>query len=189
MNSPENTEQPVLSQESASPNIQGSFLGNRLLFPILFGIFGLVFIAAVGWLVLSPKSIAPKKPITPDQSAPVKVVCKRFTNLEEALQNIEIACVLDLSDKKIAHVPATITTLTKLNVLSLKNNSFSTFPVEIANMTSLVTLDLSNNQITTFPNSLSGLQQLQILIVTGNNISEVEKNRIKQLLPTTNITF
>jgi len=117
------------------------------------------------------------------------VVCKRFTSLDEALKNVEIACVLDLSNQNLATVSTDIKKLTKLNELSLKNNKLTEFPSAITGIPTLVTLDLSNNQIRQFPQDFGKLIKLQSLTLTGNNISESEKTKLKQLFPNTGITF
>lgn len=117
------------------------------------------------------------------------VVCKRFTDLNEALKNIEIACVLDLSNQNLATVPGDVNKLTKLNDLSLKGNKLTSFPPVILEVPTLITLDLSGNQISQFPEGLGKLTKLQSLNLAGNNISESEKTKLKQLFPNTGITF
>ncbi|TSC66075.1 MAG: small GTP-binding protein, partial [Microgenomates group bacterium Gr01-1014_80] len=89
------------------------------------------------------------------QSAAPRVVCKRFTSLKEALANVEIACVLDLSNQNLTSVPADITKLIKLNELSLKGNKLTALPPALLQLNNLVSLDLSDNQITDLPKGIS----------------------------------
>lgn len=139
----------------------------------------------------------------------IKVVCKRFTNFKEALDAIDIACVLDLSDQDLNSVPKDITKLTKLNELSLKGNKLTQFPTELLSMINLISLDLSDNQITEVPPDLNKLENLQsldlsnnkisslpkelgrilILKLTGNPIPDEEQKSIKELFPQAEITF
>lgn len=152
-------------------------------------------------------------PPPPNQSAvSPKVVCKRFENLDEALKNIDIACVLDLSNQKLTEVPAQISQLTKLNELSFKNNNLTEVPKEVLNITTIISLDLSsnqilslppeisqlinlqlldlsNNQLTAIPRQIQSLIQLHTLKLTGNELSLEDKETIKKLLPATQITF
>lgn len=134
------------------------------------------------------------------------VICRRFTDLAEALNNIEIACVLDLSNQNLNTLPENITKLTKLNKIILSNNSFTQFPEILTEIDTLIDIDLSNNQITSIPASITELKSLQImnfsnnslttlptefssleslnaLILTGNKFSNDEQARIKQLMP------
>jgi len=111
------------------------------------------------------------------------VVCKRFTNLEEALKNIEIACVLDLSKQGLTELPKDIAKLIKLNELSLKGNKLTSFPQPLLEMPTIISLDLSGNQINKFPDDLDQLTNLQILKLSGNNFPESEKARILKLFP------
>src|SRR3989344_5386043 len=120
----------------------------------IISIIGLSTVVIIGSLIYTKTNLF--KPKTESQadrsinqsinesiaSAP-PVVCKRFTSLEEALKNVEIACVLDLSNQNLATVSADIKKLTKLNELSLKNNKLTEFPSAITGIPTLVTLDLS----------------------------------------------
>lgn len=117
------------------------------------------------------------------------VVCKRFTDLSEALGAIDIACVLDLSDKGLESVPAGVAKLTKLNDLSLAKNKLTAFPSIILGMETLISLDLSGNQISQIPDGIANLKNLQSLKLTGNNLSEAEKDKVKKLFPSLSIGF
>ncbi len=143
---------------------------------------------------------------------PVKVICKQFSLLDEALKNIDIACVLNLSEQKLETVPNDISKLTKLNELSLKGNNLTKFPTEVLAATTLMSLDLSDNQITQipaeinqlvslqaldlsgnkltqFPKEIGSLSVLHSLKLTGNNLGQSEKDNIKKLLPNAEIVF
>lgn len=173
-------------------------------------LIGLILIFVI--LFLNLKGFTTKK----DTSAPVsnqslkqQIVCKRFTNLEEALNNVNIACVLDLSSQDLDKVSDRISKLEKLNELSLKNNRLTSIPKEVTILKNLITLDLSDNQIATISANIADLSNLQILDLsnnkitnlpdelsklplsslklTGNPISSSEKEKIKKLLPVTGI--
>ena len=110
-----------------------------------------------------------------------RVVCARFTNLENALLNIEKACVLDLSNQNLAALPSDVTKLKNLNEISLSNNKFKTFPNQLLSLQALLSIDLSNNQISELPASISDLKDLQLLDLSNNNISKVEQEKIKAM--------
>jgi hypothetical protein len=99
------------------------------------------------------------------------VMCRRFTDLNEALQAISIACILDLSGKDLTEIPDEITKLTKLNEINLSNNKFTAFPPQLLNIPTLISINLSKNQLTATPD-VSKLTNLQSLILTGNPIKD-----------------
>jgi len=143
----------------------------------IISIIGLSTVVIIGSLIYTKTNLF--KPKTESQadrsinqsinesiaSAP-PVVCKRFTSLEEALKNVEIACVLDLSNQNLATVSADIKKLTKLSELTLKGNKLISLPKFILEMPTLVHIDLS-----------------------GNNISPNEQLKIRGLIPNVLITF
>src|SRR3989344_7209493 len=99
----------------------------------------IVSVAVVSGSFLYTKFNQPQKPQDKVQNQTLlpsspPVVCKRFTNLDEALKNIEIACVLDLSKQNLTYLPGSILKLKNLTDLSLKNNKLSMFPTVIFNM-------------------------------------------------------
>lgn len=92
-----------------------------------------------------------EKSANESQKTPEKVVCKRFTSLDEALNNIEIACVLDLSGQSLTEVPQGVYKLTKINEIDLSDNKLTRFPTDLLKLEGLISLDLSNNQISSIP--------------------------------------
>src|SRR3989338_3522530 len=148
----------------------------------------IVSVAVVSGSFLYTKFNQPQKPQDKVQNQTLlpsspPVVCKRFTNLGESLKNIEIACVLDLSNQNLTTVPNDITKLTKLNELNLSNNKFTSIPASVLDVSTLITLNLSNNQISKAPQNLGKLTNLQSLNLSENNFSENEKNRIITIFP------
>jgi Leucine-rich repeat (LRR) protein len=97
-------------------------------------------------------------------------ICKRFTSVEEALKESEVACVLDLSNQGLESLSPKIADLSNLNEINLSNNNFSSFPEVLYNKSSLLLINLSNNKLTITPD-LSKLTSLQLLILTGNPIT------------------
>ena len=124
----------------------------------IISIIGLSTVVIIGSLIYTKTNLF--KPKTESQadrsinqsinesiaSAP-PVVCKRFTDLNEALKTPDIACILDLSNQNLTIVPSDITKLTKLADLSLKGNNLTTFPS--VKIPTLISIDLSGNNITT----------------------------------------
>lgn len=97
-------------------------------------------------------------------------VCIRFTDIDEAINSFEVACVLDLSGQGISTLPNDIIKLTSLNEIILSNNKFSEFPKVLLDMPSLVSINLSDNNITDIP-GLESLVNLQSLTLSGNPIA------------------
>lgn len=118
-----------------------------------------------------------------------RIVCARFTNLENALLNIEKACALDLSNQNLTSLPDKVLQLTKLDTIVLNNNSFSNFPDGLTTISTLVEIDIVNNKISNIPVSISQLQNLQKIDLTGNNLSSGEVQKIKNALPKALVVF
>ncbi len=156
---------------------------------IFLGVVVVIGILMIGYNYLINIKSAPVQNTALTSTLKPKVVCKLFNTFEEALKDIDIACILKLEGQGLTRLPPDITKLTKLNELSLKNNNLATFPTEILSMPTLITLDLSNNQISYIPSEIANLKNLQSLKLTGNNLSEEEKVKVKKLFPYLSIVF
>lgn len=108
------------------------------------------------------------------------LICKRFTSLDEALKNPDIACTLDLSGQKLKSLPSTITTLQNLNEVNLSNNQLTTFPTELLSIKGLIALDLSNNQISSIPEKMLIPSTIQSLNLTGNKLKKEDMYRYQR---------
>lgn len=128
--------------------------------------------------------------ITP---TPSQLICKNFVNLTDALNNINIACGLNLSGQGLTAVPAEVYRLNKLNDLNLSNNKLTSLPMAVLiSFPVLYSLDLSNNHIASVSSqiqSATSYSVLQNLKLTGNNLSEEDRLKLKQLLPKTVISY
>lgn len=103
-----------------------------------------------------------------------------------ALQNL---IALDMSRNMITEVPADIGSLTKLENLLLYGNRITALPPEIGNLKALTLLQLSENRITRLPDAIRNLTNLTDLYLEGNPLESGEIERIRTLLPGTNIHF
>lgn len=166
---------------------------------ILVAMLGILLVG--GYLLISHK---PPSTNTPQKSSATKVVCKRFTDLNEAVKNKEIACGLDLSHRflpplatssaSLSAVPVSpnlteLPQLTNLTELYLGGNQLGGIPAEVLILKKLVMLDLSDNLIRELPKELSNLTSLQILNLKGNPLSTSEQEKIKKDFPQLNPQF
>ncbi len=97
--------------------------------------------------------------------------------------------VLDLGGRENGRIPPQIFEFPNLLGLRLGGNHLKELPPDIGKLTNLVQLGLRNNELTSLPEETSKLVNLKVLVLTGNNFSEAEKERIKRLLPSTQISF
>lgn len=156
----------------------------------------LLVLAALGFLTffafryfsIKQNVSAPASQTTIPLKPSVKVICKGFTNMSDALSNSDIACALNLS-KTASLDLSQISKLTKLDDLNLSNDNLTQISDQILELKSLIILNLSNNKISQIPDGIANLKNLQILNLSGNPLSPSEQTKVKNLLPGTKITF
>jgi Leucine-rich repeat (LRR) protein len=110
------------------------------------------------------------------------VVCKRFTSLEEALADPEIACVIDLSGQKLTEVPQELFELKNITQLNLADNNLTKFPIELLQLKKLTSMNLANNKIVSFnplSNGKNPSMQLQEINLIDNDLSLETQQKIK----------
>jgi len=160
--------------ESSSPN------SNKLIYGLLVAL--LVLTGITIYLFTRSENI----PKIANQNITHEVVCKRFTDLSEALENIQIACVLDLSGKLNGSVSPDIAKLTNLNELNLSSNNLTQFPTAVLQLKKLKSLNLSHNQLESVPSEIGNMVSLQTIDLRNNSVllfSQQEK--IKQFFIST----
>jgi Leucine-rich repeat (LRR) protein len=101
--------------------------------------------------------------------------------------NLKNVRVLYLSRNYLTYIPPSIGWLRNLQELYLDNNQIEALPPEIGKLSSLVLLDLTGNNLTTLPLGVEQLVNLRELRLSGNLFSDVELQRIRELLP--NVVF
>jgi Leucine-rich repeat (LRR) protein len=125
----------------------------------------LASLPALNWLDLSENKIS----VFPDPSL--------IPNLQ----------VLYLADNALTELPPTVGSLARLTYLNLDRNQLKTLPAEIGSLQALSFLRLNNNKLESVPESIGQLKNLKRLYLKGNALSDAEKQKIRTLLPQTEI--
>ena len=114
---------------------------------------------------------------------------KRITYIPEEIGYLSNLKELGLGGNQIKEIPESIGNLSNLKKLYLSKNQIREIPESIGNLSNLKKLYLRNNQIKKIPESIGNLSNLQRLDLGGNPLSNSEKEKIKKLLPNTDIWF
>lgn len=96
---------------------------------------------------------------------------------------------LVLSYNHLITLPIGIGKLSQLEVLYLQNNQLKRLPDEIGDLQNLEDLYIDNNQITHLPETIANLTHLKYLYAQNNLLSAYEQEKIRKLLPDTEIYF
>lgn len=78
---------------------------------------------------------------------------------------------LDISENKIAMVPATICKFEHMKQLTMNNNRISSLPDSMCKLTKLESLHCSGNQLSKLPESFSQLVNIRTLVLSDNRLS------------------
>jgi len=119
----------------------------------------------------------------------VSLSTNNFRVIPEDILSLTNLVALDMSRNMITDVPVGVGALSHLEHLVLYGNRISILPEEIGDLRSLTLLQLSENRITRLPETITNLTNLQDLYLSGNPLVAGELNRIKSLLPETNVHF
>ncbi|PJZ84058.1 leucine-rich repeat domain-containing protein [Leptospira harrisiae] len=98
---------------------------------------------------------------------------KDVVNAEEWLENHKEDRVLNLSNKEVGVLPASIGNLTKVEELTLQYDSLKTVPKEIGNLKQLKILNLFGNPLQTLPDEIGNLENLEILLLGRTDFHEI----------------
>ncbi len=102
-----------------------------------------------------------------------------------ALQNLT---TLKLGGNRLQTLPPEIGQLKNLEILHLYGNQLRSLPAEIGDLPKLRILDLHDNALPSLPDEIGNLSPtLTTLYLGGNRLSAQKKQRIRQLLPQTDI--
>ena len=89
----------------------------------------------------------------------------------------------------ITELPSEIGELQNLEGIYLTRCDLTSLPVEMGNLSKLKFLFLGNNHIENIPSSFRNLLNLQILDISENDLSDTEKNKLREMLPHVEIQF
>ncbi len=89
----------------------------------------------------------------------------------------------------IANAVNKLAALRQLQALSLADNNLGTIPGAIGQLSQLQRLDLSSNELVTLPPEIQQLTQLETLSLCGNAFPAAEQERLRALLPNTEVVF
>jgi Leucine-rich repeat (LRR) protein len=156
------------------------------------------------------KSLAQVKMLTESELQKAK----EYKSLDEALKEPDKVFKLSLTALQGGKLPADVAKLPNLQAiflagnaaldlkqvldqlstlpiqeLYLRENQLSALPPEVAKLQNLRQLDLSFNKYTTLPAEIGKLPNLQILNLLENKFVDVEKDKVRKLLPNTKIIF
>lgn len=96
---------------------------------------------------------------------------------------------LDVSNNNLTALPATIGKLDSLVYLLLNRNRIEALPAEIGDMSSLEEIELWDNELSIVPDEIRNLRRLKMLELRGILFSPDEQDRIRKLLPETDVLF
>jgi len=122
--------------------------------------------------------------------------CKKETiSFENWVSENKTTKVINLSQKEIGPLPASIAKLEVVEELTLQYDSITSIPEELGSLTNLRILNLSGNSFSVVPESLIRLQKLETLLLGRTEITKVpgflsELKNLKTLaLDETKISF
>ncbi|TXJ06963.1 MAG: hypothetical protein E6Q27_02780 [Aeromicrobium sp.] len=96
---------------------------------------------------------------------------RQITTLPASIGNLTLVKKLYADDNFVRSVPASIGRLMNLTELNLGNNQLTSVPSELGNLGSLTRLGLSGNGLTTLPISLGNLTSLVELNLSNNSLA------------------
>jgi Leucine-rich repeat (LRR) protein len=131
----------------------------------------------------------PRKLNRLDKIVSINLLGNEFKSLPIVLTKLTTLDEISLSSNDLTAVTSKIGRLKNLRILIMNNNQLTELPPEIGEITNLLYLEIGNNKLTTLPDEIKYLTSLQELHIERNNLNEIEKGRIKKLLPNCVIHF
>lgn len=131
----------------------------------------------------------PKKLSRLDKIVSINLLGNQFECFPTVLSKLSTLDEISLSSNRLKYVGPEIGNLKNLRILIMNNNQLTELPKEIGKLTNLLYLEIGNNQLTSLPEEIKYLTSLQVLHIERNKLSDMEKERIKKLLPKCEIHF
>jgi len=146
----------------------------------------IVFVVLLG-LYWGGRKLLLAPPAAPDTETGVTVSLKEcnnpkvYTSVDEALQERDRVCIIDLSNQGLTELSPFIGYMVKTRTLNLGGNKLTSLPPQIGLLTEVRDLDLSDNQLAEFPAYIGYMAKLERLNLSNNTMyafSLVAKNTV-----------
>lgn len=149
------------------------FRSPKLFFVILVSFIVILSIASIIlFFRLNPKLLIDNNNNLDNTPLSENTTCKNkkiYKSLEEAKNDKQDPCLLDLSGQKLKSITSEVARL-PLEKIDLSNNEFKEIPRELKNIPMLSYLNLSNNKINRFARDIQDLQSIKTLNLSHNRI-------------------
>ncbi|TGN14072.1 leucine-rich repeat domain-containing protein [Leptospira ilyithenensis] len=100
--------------------------------------------------------------------------CKKETiSFEDWIQENKTNKIINLSQKEIGSLPASIAKLEAVEELTLQYDSITAIPTELGSLTNIRILNLSGNSFSELPESSVNLQKLETLLLGRTDIAKI----------------
>jgi len=119
----------------------------------------------------------------------LSVCWNKLQSLPNEIGDLGNLKALVLKTNMIEKLPESIGNLKNLNYLYLGFNALHELPESIGNLENLENFYLEYNKLTKLPESIKNLKKLKYLNINGNQLPEEEKEKLRNALPNTEITF
>jgi hypothetical protein len=124
-----------------------------------------------------------------DRIVSINLLGNEFQSFPIVLSKLVTLDEISLSSNQLMNVGPEIGRLKNLRILIMNNNKIKQLPKEIGELANLLYLELGNNLLTRLPEELKFLTSLQELHIERNRLDEIEKQRLKKMLPNCIIHF
>lgn len=129
--------------------------------------------------------------IIDERTPTIRFMTKEIPRLPD-MSRFKMLDQMVITNAKLVELHPSIGSLTNLEMLVLTNNRINTLPKEIGSLTKLTFMNLIGNPITTIPNEIKYLDSsnggsLYRLAISVDDIGEENYQKLKELLPTTQI--
>lgn len=112
-----------------------------------------------------------------------------LTALSEAGQNKRAVCGIDISEQRKTEFTFGISNLDQLAVIRANDNLITRLPSWLSVLDNLQLIEIRNNRIELVPEGLGELPNLKILDLRGNPLRPGEIERVREMLPQTEVRF
>ncbi|KAG0748460.1 hypothetical protein G6F16_003396 [Rhizopus arrhizus] len=143
-----------------------------------------------GWSTLTLNQVTPTRRALLGPSMSVDLSNKCLIKLSATIGYLDNLNKLILSNNQMTELPKEVGYLKNLTVLNVSNNKINELPDTIAFLSKLKALNISENKLKTLPSSIGQLQKLVIIVANNNQITSLptELSQLSNLV-SLNVSF